>query len=169
MPTLEWLSSIYPEIVDDSALPSQAALAGRLEVLRWLKGMGAPFGWTFYLDATFAGRLDVADWLREDGCPWEDSATLVSLTDGRFHLLEWALRNRLFAGVRSVRPELESWDRFERWLAGERDDSNLYPTIDTQLLSDCDDLDDWLARPRRSREARKPDVLRWHTVGRWVF
>ena len=49
-----------------------AAGGGQLEVLRWLREHGYPWG-ASTCDAASRGHLDVLKWLREQGCPWSES------------------------------------------------------------------------------------------------
>lgn len=73
-------------------IASEAAREGRLEVLKWLKAMGAPMVWACY-GATQGGHLDVLQWLRSVGCPWDLRVSRLAATRGDMKMLRWVVGN----------------------------------------------------------------------------
>jgi len=68
---------------------AEAAKAGNLRVLQWLKEMRCPMVWVCY-GAASAGRLDVLKWARENDCPWDHKTCAQAAKGGHLDLLKWA-------------------------------------------------------------------------------
>jgi hypothetical protein len=48
----------------------QAAITGRIKVMRWLKANGVPWNENTVAAACRNEHYDAAKWLVENGCPW---------------------------------------------------------------------------------------------------
>ena len=71
-----------------------AALAGRLEVLQWMRDQYPPCPWDSdicYFTAR-EGHLDVLRWMRSQGCPWHDRAPCAAAKGGHLKVLIWLIK-----------------------------------------------------------------------------
>jgi hypothetical protein len=50
----------------------RAARYAHLEVLKWLKDQGCPWGPYTFSSAIRSGDREVLTWVREQGCPWDE-------------------------------------------------------------------------------------------------
>ena len=69
-----------------------AAEGGRLEALKFLRGLDPPCPWDW--TCTYAarqGQLDIVKWLRsqEPPCPWGEATSLFAAENGRLEVLKW--------------------------------------------------------------------------------
>ena len=71
-----------------------AARGGRLEALKFLRGLDPPCPWNEGTCAAAAreGRLDVLKWLRSQDppCPWNEGTCVGAAEGGRLDVLKWA-------------------------------------------------------------------------------
>ncbi|WZN64387.1 hypothetical protein HKI87_09g59430 [Chloropicon roscoffensis] len=71
-----------------------AAQGGRLEVLQWMRAQDPPCPWNphvFYYAAR-EGHLEVLRWARSQGCPWDELAPCVAAKWGQLKVLKWLIK-----------------------------------------------------------------------------
>ena len=71
-----------------------AARGGRLEVLQWMRDQYPPCPWDSdicYFTAR-EGHLDVLRWMRSQGCPWHDRAPCAAAKGGHLKVLIWLIK-----------------------------------------------------------------------------
>ena len=70
-----------------------AAMGGRLEALKHLRGLDPPCPWgeETCADAAYGGHLDVLKWLRSEDppCPWDELTCSRAAEGGHLHVLKW--------------------------------------------------------------------------------
>ncbi|WZN65402.1 hypothetical protein HKI87_12g69600 [Chloropicon roscoffensis] len=68
-----------------------AAQGGRLEVLQWMRAQDPPCPWTSSVCSSAArqGHLDVLRWARSQGCPWDERAPCAAAKNGHLKVLNW--------------------------------------------------------------------------------
>ena len=71
-----------------------AANGGQLEVMKWLRAKGCPWGIGACNDAAFGGRLEVLQWMRaqDPPCPWNSRVCYNAVRKGHLEVLRWAKR-----------------------------------------------------------------------------
>ena len=71
-----------------------AAQGGRLEVLQWLRAQDPPCPWTSSVCSSAArqGHLDVLRWARSQGCPWDERAPWAAARNGHLKVLNWLIK-----------------------------------------------------------------------------
>ena len=76
----------------DERTCSWAALGGHLEVLKWLRAKGCPWGTTTSTGAAFLGHLEVLQWMRaqDPPCPWDSRVCYSAASKGHLEVLRWA-------------------------------------------------------------------------------
>ena len=69
-----------------------AAFHGHLEVLKWLRAKGCPWGASTSAWAARGGRLEVLQWMRaqDPPCPWDWSVCDYAAYNGHLEVLRWA-------------------------------------------------------------------------------
>lgn len=72
-----------------ATIAADAAAGGSLPALQWLRGQGCPLDEAAFAGAARAGNLDVLRWLREQGCAWSDEACAVAAARGHLAVLQW--------------------------------------------------------------------------------
>lgn len=93
MPTLEW---ILPKISHmNSGACAEAASAGHLQVLQWLRNLDPPCPWdsTTCARAASRGHFEVFKWARQNGCPLDDIFMTDVITGDSLELLKWCIEN----------------------------------------------------------------------------
>ncbi|CAN0196883.1 unnamed protein product [Ascophyllum nodosum] len=68
-----------------------AADGGHLEVLKWARAQGCPFGFDTSCAAARGGHLEVLKWLVQQGCPCDEYMCSAAAEGGHLEVLEWAL------------------------------------------------------------------------------
>ena len=70
----------------------KAAFGGHLEVMKWLRAKGCPWGTLTSRWAAFGGHLEVMKWLRakDPPCPWDEYVCLHAAGNGHLEVLRWA-------------------------------------------------------------------------------
>ena len=77
----------------DASLMNRAAGSGNLELVRWLRDEGCPWGSMACHWAVYFGRVEVLRWVRENGCPWtaetrDKAAETLGYTDDLGNLVD---------------------------------------------------------------------------------
>jgi len=69
-----------------------AAHGGHLEVIKWLRAMGCPWGTTTSSWAAQGGHLEVLQWMRDQDppCPWDSDVCYQAARKGHLEVLRWA-------------------------------------------------------------------------------
>ncbi|WZN62987.1 hypothetical protein HKI87_06g45320 [Chloropicon roscoffensis] len=69
-----------------------AALTGHLEVLKWLRAKGCPWGKVTSICAAHGGHLEVLQWMRgqDPPCPWTSDVCYFAASNGHLEFLRWA-------------------------------------------------------------------------------
>ena len=70
-----------------------AARDGHLEVLKWARQNGCPWGKGTCQAAAKGGHLEVLQWLRRNGCEWDENTCAWAASAGRLETLRWAREN----------------------------------------------------------------------------
>ncbi|WZN60758.1 putative ankyrin repeat protein [Chloropicon roscoffensis] len=68
-----------------------AALGGHLEVLQWIRGQDPPCPWDSGVcyHAASKGHLEVLRWARSQGCPWDGGVSCAAAQGGQLEVLQW--------------------------------------------------------------------------------
>ncbi|WZN62983.1 putative ankyrin repeat protein [Chloropicon roscoffensis] len=68
-----------------------AAEGGQLEVLQWMRGQDPPCPWDSRVcsDAASEGHLEVLRWARSQGCPWNEFVPIAAAENGHLEVLQW--------------------------------------------------------------------------------
>ncbi|WZN64002.1 hypothetical protein HKI87_08g55560 [Chloropicon roscoffensis] len=71
-----------------------AAFRGQLEVLKWLRAKGCPWGILTSTLAAQYGHLEVLQWMRaqDPPCPWNSLVCYYAVHNGHLEVLRWARR-----------------------------------------------------------------------------
>ena len=72
---------------------ANAARAGYLETLKWLRANGFEWNVGTCASAARGGHLDVLKWLRANGCPWDEATCTSAARGGHLDVLDWARAN----------------------------------------------------------------------------
>ncbi|WZN66925.1 hypothetical protein HKI87_17g84970 [Chloropicon roscoffensis] len=69
-----------------------AAEGGHLEVMKWLRAKGCPWGASTSRDAACGGELEVLQWMRaqDPPCPWDSGVCYGAASAGQLEVLRWA-------------------------------------------------------------------------------
>ena len=69
-----------------------AARGGQLEVLQWMRAQDPPCPWNSRVcfDAASEGHLDVLRWARSQGCPWDEKVPRAAARNGHLEVLRYA-------------------------------------------------------------------------------
>jgi len=69
-----------------------AAYGGHLEMIKWLRAKGCPWGTTTSSWAAEGGHLDMLQWMRaqDPPCPWDSDVYLFAASKGHLEVLRWA-------------------------------------------------------------------------------
>ncbi|WZN62947.1 hypothetical protein HKI87_06g44920 [Chloropicon roscoffensis] len=69
-----------------------AAQGGHLEVLQWMRAQDPPCPWTSWVCyfAASQGHLEILRWARSQGCPWNEHAPYAAAQGGHLEVLRWA-------------------------------------------------------------------------------
>jgi hypothetical protein len=74
-------------------LCANAAAAGQLEVLKWLRSIGCFWSlWTSQC-ASEKGHLEVLQWAQSNGCAWNEYGCDAAARGGHLNVLEWSISN----------------------------------------------------------------------------
>jgi len=76
-----------------SVLCDASAIGGQLEVLKWARKNGCPWGKWTCITAVQNGHLEVLKWARENGCPWDEDICSHAAQNGHLEVLKWAREN----------------------------------------------------------------------------
>ena len=73
---------------------SWAAYGGHLEVLQWMQGQDPPCPWNSMVcyHAASAGQLEVLRWLRSQGCLWDEEVPCAAAEGGQLKVLKWLIK-----------------------------------------------------------------------------
>ncbi|AVK76689.1 Ankyrin repeat domain containing protein [Pandoravirus macleodensis] len=77
----------------DEGACDEAANAGRIATLQWLRAHGCPWGASVCAEAARGGHVDVLDWLRRNGCPWDRHTVRGAALRGHLNCLAYAIDN----------------------------------------------------------------------------
>ena len=71
---------------------SLAAFRGQLEVMKWLRAKGCPWGTLTSRWAAQGGHLEVLQWMRaqDPPCPWDSDVCYDAVRKGHLEVLRWA-------------------------------------------------------------------------------
>jgi hypothetical protein len=72
------------------ALTCSAAARGHLAVLQWARQQGCPWGETTCSEAALGGHLEVLQWAQQQGCPWGETTLSEAALGGHLEVLQWA-------------------------------------------------------------------------------
>ena len=88
-----------------------AAYGGQLEVMKWLRAKGCPWGTWVSGGAALEGHLEVLQWMRaqDPPCPWDSDVCYFAAQEGHLEVLRWA------------RSQGCPWDKDVCWAAYEGD------------------------------------------------
>ncbi|WZN63315.1 hypothetical protein HKI87_07g48630 [Chloropicon roscoffensis] len=69
-----------------------AAFSGHLEVMKWLRAKGCPWGFQTSYRAAEGGHLEVLQWMRaqDPPCPWDKYVCFWAACEGHLEVLRWA-------------------------------------------------------------------------------
>ena len=69
-----------------------AAFHGHLEVMKWLRAKGCPWGFRTSFKAAQGGQLEMLQWMRaqDPPCPWNSSVCYHAALHGHLEVLRWA-------------------------------------------------------------------------------
>jgi hypothetical protein len=70
-----------------------AAYGGHLDILKWARANGCPWGRTTCAFAAEGGHLEVLQWARENDCPWDERTCATAAYGGHLDVLKWAREN----------------------------------------------------------------------------
>ena len=70
-----------------------ASKRGYLEIMKWAKGNGCPLNEGACSAAASSGHLEVLKWLRENGCSWDSTTCHTAAAGGHLEVLKWAIEN----------------------------------------------------------------------------
>ena len=70
---------------------TSAARGGQLEVLQWMRAQDPPCPWDLSVCyyAALEGHLEVLRWARSQGCPWDVRVPYAAAMDGHLEVLQW--------------------------------------------------------------------------------
>jgi len=85
--SLKWLLSLGLKKAD---VCRHIAIEGHLEVLKWAREQGCPWGADTCANAAWGGHLELLKWVREAGCPWNESTCTRAAEYGHLEVLKWA-------------------------------------------------------------------------------
>jgi hypothetical protein len=91
---LKWLYSRVGRRINfwDRITVTDAVASGNLEVVKWIHGMGCPWGQAAE-KATVNGYLDILKWMRSlpvgERCPWSSKCTVGAAIGGYLDMLKW--------------------------------------------------------------------------------
>jgi hypothetical protein len=72
-----------------------AAHGGYLDILKFIEiECGTTFGWVVCSGAALGGHLEVLKWARQNGYPWGDKTSSNASESGHFGLLKWLAENK---------------------------------------------------------------------------
>ncbi|WZN65405.1 hypothetical protein HKI87_12g69630 [Chloropicon roscoffensis] len=73
---------------------ASAAECGHLEVLQWMRAQDPPCPWDSNVcyEAAFGGHLDVLRWARSQGCPWDEEVPTAAAEGGHLKVLNWLIK-----------------------------------------------------------------------------
>ena len=66
---------------------------GHLDVLKWARANGCPWGVEMSQNAAKGGHLEVLRWAREKDCPWDSNTCAYAAEGGHLEVLRWACEN----------------------------------------------------------------------------
>ena len=71
-----------------------AARGGHLEVLQWMRAQDPSYLWDLDVcySAASEGHLEVLRWARSQGCPWDNDLTCAAACNGHLKLLNWLIK-----------------------------------------------------------------------------
>ncbi|PNH03309.1 Ankyrin repeat domain-containing protein [Tetrabaena socialis] len=75
----------------DAAVLEDAASAGQLEVCRWLRQQGCPWGGDMLCAAAGAGHKEMCEWLLDEGCDMDERTAAAAARGGHVGLMDWLL------------------------------------------------------------------------------
>ena len=67
-----------------------AAKAGHLELLKWARSQGCRWDIWTCMYAAEGGHLELLKWARSQGCPWDEDTCSYAARGGHLELLKWA-------------------------------------------------------------------------------
>ena len=74
---------------------SCAAIGGHLDVLQWIRSQDPPCPWdskNVCYWAALEGHLDMLRWARSQGCPWHEEMTYEAARNGHLKVLKWLIK-----------------------------------------------------------------------------
>jgi len=77
----------------NSLICAYAAKAGRLDILKWLRGIGCRWDESTCIYATKAGHFGILKWAHENGCPWNTTACTEAAGLERLDVLKYLIEN----------------------------------------------------------------------------
>ena len=86
---VQWLCGEGGFAMDEKVVMN-AAGAGDLELVRWLRANGCPLDATASAFAGMKGRLEVLQWLAAEGCPLDSRMCHHAVEGGHVEVLRWA-------------------------------------------------------------------------------
>ena len=116
-------------ILLDEQTCASAALAGRLEVLMWLRAIRCPWNKSTCEFAAYGGQFKLLKYAREHNCPWNEHTCSAAARGGHLDVLKYAHEQgcswdwRTCEAARGVYPELLEWAKSEGCPEREEDNS----------------------------------------------
>ena len=85
--TLQWLRTTENQRFELGDYDfSQACRGGNLEVMKWFRSEGCPWGTMACRSAAEYGQLAALQWLRREGCPWNENACYGAASGGHLEM-----------------------------------------------------------------------------------
>lgn len=82
----------FHEIFDEQ-ICQNAALYGKLDVLKWARDKGCDWDEFSCSNAAAGGHLDVLIWLHKNGCPWDGWTNILAIRGGHFEIFKYVFEN----------------------------------------------------------------------------
>ena len=99
----------------NSYVTSYAAYGGHIDVLEWLlENDMLSHEPLFFADAALTGRLEVVKWMRSHGCHWSSSAYTYAASNNHLHVLNWLKMEGCPLDSDSYREAVETAKKYEQ-------------------------------------------------------
>lgn len=86
----------------DHYVISEAARGGHLEVIKWMKQEGCPWGTSTFREAAGFGNIELMTWIRDNGCIFDESSVIYASANGKLDALKWLRSNGCPWDIRAV-------------------------------------------------------------------
>jgi hypothetical protein len=86
----------------DHYVISEAARGGHLELIKWMKQEGCPWGTSTFREASGFGNIEMMEWIRDNGCPFDESSIIYASSNGKLDAVKWLRSNGCPWDIRAV-------------------------------------------------------------------